>query len=524
MFNEFWKRHLKTFILGFGILVLAFFLRVKNLTILPVFNDEAIYIRWAQIMKNEPTLRFLPLSDGKQPLFMWSMIPLFKVFSDPLVAGRTLSVLTGLVSLASVFILTFILFRSTNKALIASSMYALSPFALFFDRLALVDSMLTMFGILSVIFAILAVKKVRLDCAMLSGFFLGGALLTKSPGIFFALLLPSTLILSDWPKNVKKSFNKLSVFVFLFTFTYLIAFGLYNILRLGPNFHMIAIRNKDYVFPLSHIWENPKDPFIFHINEIVQWLWFLGPSFLIFMLIIGVIRGFNSFKKETLVMFIFAFFPLFVNAMYAKVFTARYILYTLPFIFILASLFFSETKEKKAPTFYLEIFLFVAFIAHAFWMDFLLLSNVQKAPLPRSERSGYLEEWSSGYGIKEVADFLREIQEENPNQKIVVGTEGYFGVLPDGLKMYLEDLPEITVVGVGLDLKEIPLSLVESEKSGNRTFLVINKSRLKADFRDLNLNLISSYPKALRSEGTREYNLLGPQEVLYLFELKDIKK
>ncbi|MBN1169248.1 hypothetical protein JXA63_05150, partial [Candidatus Woesebacteria bacterium] len=53
---------------GIFILLLAIFLRIYNLNELPIFGDEAIYIRWAQIMRNEPTLRFIPLSDGKQPL------------------------------------------------------------------------------------------------------------------------------------------------------------------------------------------------------------------------------------------------------------------------------------------------------------------------------------------------------------------------------------------------------------------------------------------------------------------------
>ena len=69
-----------------------FALRLPNLTLQPIFADEAIYIRWAQVMRAEPTLRFLSLSDGKTPLFMWAMIPFLKVFSDPLFAGRFLSV------------------------------------------------------------------------------------------------------------------------------------------------------------------------------------------------------------------------------------------------------------------------------------------------------------------------------------------------------------------------------------------------------------------------------------------------
>src|SRR3990167_4061230 len=78
-----------------AILLFGFAIRIVNLTILPVFVDEAIYVRWAQVMANEPTLRFLPLSDGKQPLYMWVLMFVIKYFSDPLFIGRLLSVATG---------------------------------------------------------------------------------------------------------------------------------------------------------------------------------------------------------------------------------------------------------------------------------------------------------------------------------------------------------------------------------------------------------------------------------------------
>jgi len=85
----------KTFLLLIFLFALYFLTRLINLDTIPVFADEAIYIRWAQIMKNEPTLRFLPLSDGKQPLFMWLIIPFLKFVSDPVIAGRLTSVAAG---------------------------------------------------------------------------------------------------------------------------------------------------------------------------------------------------------------------------------------------------------------------------------------------------------------------------------------------------------------------------------------------------------------------------------------------
>src|SRR3989338_11001821 len=150
------------FLLSF-VLFIAF--RVFDLTRIPVFVDEAIYIRWSQVMRNEPSLRFLPLSDGKQPLFMWATMPSLKIFSDPLVAGRMVSVFAGLLSLIGIALLTLVLTENLFLASIASLIYAVLPFSVFFDRTALVDSLLSAFGLWSLGFGAWLVKRPRLDLA-----------------------------------------------------------------------------------------------------------------------------------------------------------------------------------------------------------------------------------------------------------------------------------------------------------------------------------------------------------------------
>jgi len=189
------KKWGKTIIIGLGIVVLFFLLRLINLTILPIFCDEAIYIRWSQIMRSEQTLRFLPLIDGKQPLFMWLTIPFLKLFADPLVAGRMVSILAGFASLVGLFLTTYYLLKSKKAALFSMLIYSLLPFSLFMDRLALVDSLILAFGIWVFFLASLLVENQRIDLAILTGIVLGGALITKSPAIFFAGMIPSTILL-----------------------------------------------------------------------------------------------------------------------------------------------------------------------------------------------------------------------------------------------------------------------------------------------------------------------------------------
>jgi len=510
-----WKN---TILILLGIIALGFLLRFLRIIIFqqPVFADEAIYIRWAQIMRAEPTLRFLPLSDGKQPLFMWAVIPFLKIFSDPLFAGRFVSVVCSLVTIIGIFSLTYLLFKSSKSALIACLIYAISPFSVFFDSMALVDSMLMMFGVWIFIFGFLTVRTLRSDFAMLTGFTLGGASLTKSPWIFFAMLLPTLTLFVKLPKEKSGRIITLLKLISLFLITYFLSLAIYNILRLGPNFHMIGLRNQDYVFPLSHLWQNPKDPFIFHIRDIINWFWLLGPGVLMFLIILGFLVGVKNYKKEITILSLWLSFPLLVNSMYAKVFTARYILFITPFIFIIASLPILIKKKEL-----LIRLLFILFVIQAMLVNFLIIFDIGASPLPKNERAGYLEEWTAGYGIREVADYLIYYHQQNPNEKIVVGTEGFFGTLPDGLQMYLSQFPEITVIGVGLDIKELPQSLVESKEAGNKSFLVINSSRLVAKPEEIGLTLVGVYPKPLRTPGTHDYARYGPQETLYFFEVTD---
>lgn len=493
--NE-WKY---TIVLGFLILMVAIGLRLYNLDSLPIFGDEAIYIRWAQVMRAEPTLRFLPLSDGKQPLFMWLIIPFFKVFSDPLFSGRVVSVLAGMGTLVGIFSISYYLFESKKAALIASLMYAISPLSVFFDRMALVDSLLTMFGVWTLFFGITTAKTLRLDYAMITGFALGGGLLTKSPATFFALLLPITWIYSKWPSDSKKRVVHLIKLSSLLLATYLIAYGMFNILRLGPNFQMLGIRNGDYIYPLTHIFERPLDPLLPFLDRTLEWIWILGPSAITILGLAGILLNSRRFPKEVVVPFLWFFVPILVQSEFAKVFTARYILFTFPPFLILAASCLLGKRFK-----YILTVLVIVFIFHALLIDHLLLTDVEKAPLPRSERSGYLEEWTSGYGIAEVAELIRGQYMREPDKKIVVGTEGYFGTLPDGLQIYLNDLRDITVIGVGITLKDVPQSLIDSKKAGNKTYLVINSTRFSGDPGKLGLNLLAVYPKAVRPDGSRE--------------------
>ncbi len=490
-------------IFGLGILAIFFLVRLINLTILPVFADEAIYIRWSQVMKAEPTLRFLPLSDGKQPLFMWLTIPFLKIFSDPLFAGRFLSVLAGFGSLIGLFFLSWELFKNKWISLLACFLYGLIPFFVFFDRLALVDSMLMMFGIWLAFLSLWLVRSVRLDLSLISGLVLAGALITKSPAVFFALLFPSGLLLGE---KLKKKILPFLGFWFL---ALALGFGFYNfLLRLGPGFQMIAIRNRDYLFSFKEILSHPLDPLKPHLRDLASWLpnLFTWPGLI--LVLVGLVLGLKTKLRATLFLLLWFVLPLFAQAVFAKVFTPRYILFTVwPLILFAAFGFywlFNQLNQwkrlKKKVLFFLGGLLLLLIVLPSLKYDWLLLNNPEKASLPRNLRSGHLEEWTAGQGLKESAAFLKERTKVN---QVFVGTEGFFGTLPDGLQIYLEGTPNIRVIGVGWPVVEIHPSLINSLVD-NEVYLLVNQSRLNLVPQNNGLILVKEYPKAAWPDGHRD--------------------
>lgn len=454
-----------------GIICLLFLLsRLINLTSLPVFGDEAIYVRWSQIIKSVDTLRFIPLTDGKQPLFMWFNAVTLRFFADPLFSGRIISVFAGLG--------TTILLYLISGSLLPSLLYLFLPLTFFFDRLATADNLLSFFGLFSLYLSIKLSQYTRWDLSMLLGAVLGLAWLTKSPAIYFVVLSLATFLFLN-PKNIKKIYYPL--------LSAIIAFIIYNLLRLGPQFGQIALRNMDYVWPLSEVLKHPFDPFLPHLRDTLNiFSYYLSWPLLLSPLLYLFFRKKIKLNSSFLLYLAWSLLPLIANAAIAKVYTARYILFTLPPLLLLLTYFLKPLFTKKY--FLLLILLFIP----NFWRLYQISFHPRDLKLPPTE-SGYVFDWTSGWGIKEASEYLILRSKE---ANVIVGTEGYFGTLPDGLQIYTNNIPHLTVFGVGINITEIPEKLIDAKNHGDEVYLLFNASRLKLSSIDTaKLTLVKSVSK-----------------------------
>ena len=466
-------------LLTFLLILLYIISRLMNLTVLPIFTDEAIYLRWAQTAKNDASWRFISLTDGKQPLFVWLTMVLMKLISDPLVAGRLVSVFAGLASLIGIFFLAKEVFKSKKIGFFSSLFYLISPFCLMYDRMALMDSLVATFSIWSLYFELLLVRTLRLDVALILGMVLGGGILTKTSGFFSIYLLPITLLFFDWKKKDRRrrflKWFSLTLLAVIFSQVY------YSVLRLSPWFHMVAQKNTAFVYPLKEWLTHPLRFFIGNLRGEFDWLkTYL--SWPILFLIAGSFLTFWKKTKEKLLLFIWFLAPFVALALFGKVLYPRFLLFmTIPLL-VLAAWSIEEIRRKVKKKFLFFVLCSLFFVL-PLYSDYKILFDLVNAPIPDSDLNQYINDWPAGGGVKEVVAYL---ENEAQKESIFVATEGTFGLFPASLELYLVDHPNIEIKGYWPFGDETIDELIK--KAGEKpTFLVLKETQGLAPDRPVKL-------------------------------------
>jgi len=421
------KFNKKDFLIIFFLIFLYFSTRLINLEKFPIFTDEGIYINWAKTAWNDASMRFISLTDGKQPLQTWVTIPFLKLFpNQPLFAGRLFSVSTGFISLFFIFSILFFLFNK-KTAFLGSIFYIFTPYFLFYDRIALTDSAVNM-GFLGILFfSLILVKYIRLDLALLFGLFSGLALLTKSSTqlfVFLGLLAPINFLF----KKEKHWSIKILNFYLLYFLVIIIAFLIYNIQRLSPYMHYIGIKNTTFLMtkeeflkaPFSLFWNNVSGVFV----DVIWESGFILPIFAFF----GIFYLFKKEKGLAFYLMLWFLIPYFIIASISKVIFPRYLIFFASLMIIFASFFINQLGKKA------KIFFLIIFLIFALFFDYKIIFDFKNISFPKIDRGQYIEGPPAGWGVKEIIDFSIKKSKEKP---VILIAEGNFGLVGDMLRASL---------------------------------------------------------------------------------------
>lgn len=456
-----------------------------KLVSLPVFADESIYIRWTQLIIDEPTrYAMFPLNDGKTPLFIWSMLPFQFLFQDQLWAGRLVGVLVGLGQMLATGWLIGLLGGRKKTQMLGMILTAVLPFWFFHHRMALMDGMLALWLSLSVGGALLVSKAKNKKDAWwavdLVGLGFGLAMLTKIPAVLF---LPTFALVGLVPEK--------TTFKLWFERSFKIGIGLvigllmFVALKISPAFGQLFSRGSDFLFPLSEIlngaWKETLISFPNYFNYFLYYLTFPGVLLLLASLFSPVKKRVQHYLFWSGLIFLL---PIMVMG---KVVYPRYLLPAMVFFTPALALAFENffafsLKQKvwfKKIGVQLVLVLLLGNSLAASGVNMMMSwFNPSSMTLVKADKVQYLYEWSSGHGIKETFDFIKNISKD---KRVAVATEGYFGTLPDALLMYFhrQDVTNLYIEGIGQPVVAIPDNFLLRAQDFDRKLLVVNSHRMK---------------------------------------------
>lgn len=474
-----------------------FFSRIYRLTYYPIFSDEGIYIRWARIAWHDANWRFISLTDGRQPLQTWLTIPFMKLFSDDLLfAGRMFAVFGGFIGMVGIGLLTYYLFNK-RSAYIAMGLYLISPFFVFYDRIALIDTWVHAGAVWIMLFSLLLGRYVRLDISLVFGIIGGLFLLAKSSVMMFlglSVLSPIVYIKTFWYEK-----RKIVNFLLLFGVTVTIAYTIYNIQRLSPFFHYINSKNTTFILTPA---EWMKAPFQVVGHNMTDIIWYVMHNLGYGMFFVGILGLFFIYKQKRL---LFVFFLLWFLGMYIpmmffmKVLFVRYTIFISP-IFVISAAYALDYLINKRETI-IYYLLFIVILTFPLYYNYTIYFNYATMPMVANDRGQYIEDWPSGYGAKEIMEYIRASSKE---KKAVVLCEGNFGMAGDVLDVFKKDTDNIDIKPFW-PLNEEDIVLASQTEEDVNMFVVFSH---RTDF-----------PMQWPMEFVKEYKKPGGKASLYLYKI-----
>jgi 4-amino-4-deoxy-L-arabinose transferase-like glycosyltransferase len=442
------KRVTMNDIILLGIAKILFFItRLYNIKLLPIFNDEGIYIHWAKVAWHDASWRFISLTDGKQPLQTWGTIPFLKLFpNDALLAGRLFSVATGFVTLIGMFCLLYYLFGK-KTAFIGMFLSIFSPYFLFYDRIAMVDSGVNAAFIWILFLSIVLVRTIRLDVALMFGLCAGIALLTKSSAqMFLAVSFFTSLLLVDYKK---RKISGILSFTFLYGVVFLLSQIIYNVQRLSPFMHYLSKKNTTFVMTFAEWVKSPFEVVMSNLKTVPYYVfsesgWIVVPFALVafYLLYKKNIRLFLYFLAWMVI-------PYLGIAFMTRVLFPRYIMFFASLLIILTAYVLGEVKNKKILVGLMSLVIgtFLIF-QYPMWTDYT------KIIFPDTDRGQYITGVTVGLGAEEIIAYAREQSHDKPVRIIA---QGDFGMTGDILDTFLQKDDRIFIQGYWPLTKEVLL-------------------------------------------------------------------
>ncbi|MEO8603640.1 MAG: glycosyltransferase family 39 protein [bacterium] len=407
--------------------------RLWFLTRLPAFIDESVHIDWVRdgfgrnILPEILVGKWLPL----QVMTLFVLLPV-----DSLVAVRLASVAMGLVTLLACVRINRELFGAA-AGLLAGAIYALLPFALFYDRLALADIYGAAFGAWTVYAAIRAVTSAGALHPLAMTLCLYAAVLSKpTGGVFLAVpLLVCLLLVTPGARRTYLRRTLPGVAGAAALLGLLLAGGYGTGLVVGQSGFDAA----DEIALLSQNLGTARDWLTTLLTPGVAWAAWAAAAW----------AGLHLARRQRTEAFLVALFLLVLvpYVLVARKWGPRYVVFTVVPVSLLlgrAIAACAAAAGRLADRYAASMgtlsragvaaALLAGVGASALPLDVAISVSPDTAPLPWVDRLAFVTGRSAGYGLPELAEFFRQQAQQGPINIVRFETTGPAN---EGLNVYL---------------------------------------------------------------------------------------
>lgn len=492
--------------LGVAVALVYFCSRLVGLLSLPIFADESIYIRWAQLIIADPAqYLFFALNDGKTPLFVWQLVPLLQTGLDPLWVSRLLSVIAGAIQMLLIYLIGKKMGLHNTAVMAGLAIVIFTPYWFFHHRMALMDAWLvvwlsaTMYGVLWLTSSIVPISSTPVTFSRkiysqpsyvialaLTALSFAGAVLTKIPAV---LAIPA-LVLTPWLlpgiKRREAIIGSVKTAVVL-----MCGVALSGLLMFHPSGPQLFSRGSDFLLPIDEVlfagrWRETLPSFSTYLSYFSTYLG-LG------VLLLGFVSVFHrSWRTQAVVLYLQWFTFLAPIWLLGRVVFPRYLFPGVLFLTLLAmcgvqvlDLFWRSSRTSSFQRLLVvSVGTIVVALSAIVSVPFLTSAwtNSDQIPFVSPDEEQYLSRWSSGHGVLELYKLMQDWSAQNPGpQELLVATEGRFGTMPDALLLYNFQNPidRVRIEGTGLTgLHRIPEEIEALVSPDATKWLVVNSDRL----------------------------------------------
>ncbi len=392
------------------LIFLAWLTRLHNVLMLPLFIDEATHITRAQAVWTAGAPFDLILTGKALTPYLTA---LFYPFAGAPFIGRFVVVLISGIGVAAAIALGSAIY-SRAAGLLAGVLWLLCPYFFFFERMALVDTALAALATLAACFAVRMIRRGHLLDAILCGLTLALCFLTKTTGIVFFVIPGVAAVLLPGAIGFRRRIG-LAVIAYLVLAGLLAAPALYIASQSANVFGIGAIASAQ---------TNGLGERITH-NVIASWdayrTYFSAPFWGLLLLAAAI--GLVSHPRRGLFLLALIVAPLGTLLATASLLYLRYLVIGVPGILLLTAIGIVELAgwlrsplpqgeglgvraragmRVLIPTFAIGIW------AIGFALPFMATaySDPSALILPDNDRSEYITDWTAGYGLRDMADYL----------------------------------------------------------------------------------------------------------------------